>query len=151
MGNLYSAELSYSSITSASYLQFIVPAGVVIKVHEIAISQGDLVGDTSEELSNLAIYSGFTTLGAASTAVDMVPHLPGSPASSLTAQKSGGAPSGGSGYIIWNHGWNNRFPYLVAFPEALRLTFVPGQFFYMYGQTPAATDVVVNITLEEFS
>jgi len=121
MGRFYDLPLPRTAVTVAVDLaEILTPAGLIVFIREIELSQSTEVKDAEEEMLQLTVKSGQTTSGSGgNTAVVPIPRDIGDAAHGLTVE-SFNTTKASAGTIVtrptWD--WNVRIPFSKIFlPE----------------------------------
>lgn len=119
MGRTYAITFTDVAVTAAQDLFGVLPATQKpIKIKELTISQGSDVGDAAEEILQVTIRRGNTTVGSGGSAATPVPLNTNAGAAGATARVNDTtAASAGTAVTLRSEKFNIRSGYQMVFPD----------------------------------
>ena len=112
MGRMYSVEFAAVAVTAAQDLFSILPAAnKPCLIHGLFLSQSSDVADAAEEIVEIKLVIGNTTVGSGGSAPTPRPLDKNDAAAGFTARANDTTEvSAGTAIDHWSHAWNIRVP-----------------------------------------
>lgn len=123
-------------------------AGKNVEVIGIFLSQSTEVGDTQEEGLSILIKAGATTTGSGGSTPTAIPLSVSDAASGVTA-KVNNTTKATAGTIVTHHAdnWNVRAPFILLFPEDMRVMLTGSRRLTVELATTPADSITMSGTL----